>query len=130
MSRARSRARSRLQPSYPHTVQLAAQLAQLRSAEKGWLAERKAFMKQLQGRRLTAVGGGSGAAAPAASTGASGGSGSGSGGTASLGAVRLPASRRATGGSRGKDVKTAAAEELEDALATARMQSQMAPARS
>ena len=108
--------------------QLAAQLAQLRSAEKGWLAERKAFMKQLQGQRLTAVGGGSGTAAPATSTGTSGGSS----GAVPLGAVRQPAggSRRAGGGTRGKDVKTAAAEELEDALATARMQSQMAPARS
>ncbi|KAL1530560.1 hypothetical protein AB1Y20_001461 [Prymnesium parvum] len=101
--------------------QIMAQLTQLRSAEKGWLAERKALVKQLQAPRL-AMNASSGAPAPIPTTGSSGPQ-------AGPGTSRQHASTsigRVTTTSRsyGKDVKSIAAQELEDALADARLKAQ------
>ena len=96
-------------------AQLATQLTHLRSAEKGWIAERKALLRQVQTR---------GSSGPAASLPLTAG-------TASCSAALSTSAARALGAPmasvssrrvRTKDVKTAAAEELEDALAAARMQ--------
>lgn len=98
---------SQLKAALAECSRLTSQLVQLRTAEKGWLAERRAFMKQLQAPTVSTVGG------TTAPTG---------GPTLSpKQSATSPQKSRKTTSTHGKDLRALASQELEEALAEARV---------
>ena len=126
-------AEAQLKAAQQRVAQSATQLAQLRAAEKAWLSERKAIMRQLQSQQpacasctsVSPVGAPMSSYAEAQRASVPRAAAASSSAAAVTTTATAASSRRAPTVRHTKDVKAAAAEEVEQELAAARMRQKL-----